>query len=170
VALPLLGINLYPMFTNKVVYRNRAGATRIGMTYGFGSLVQNIARLYSKRYGVPLFISETASSGSIRRRRQWLDDSISAVRATRAEGIPLIGYTWWPLFALVTWAYRQGLHPPEYYFTQMGLWNLDSNGSRVRTSLVDAYRELTERGTAAVGTRSETAAVETNRTSEERSN
>lgn len=100
-------------------------------------------------------ITETASVGTIRRRQQWLDISVEEVRRLREKGIPLVGYTWWPLFALVTWAYRQGKHPPEYYLKQMGLWDLkptaDGDLKRISTPLVNAYRSLVEGGCEAVG-------------------
>jgi hypothetical protein len=73
------------------------------------------------------------------------------VKRLRARGVPLVGYTWWPLFALVTWAYRQGTHPPAYYLKQMGLWDLDPELQRRRTPLVDEFRALTAGGSAAVG-------------------
>ena len=67
----------------------------------------------------------------------------------------MFGYTWWPLFALVAWAYRQGRRPPSAYLLQMGLWDIDPDPDaglrRVRTPLVDAYRELAARGANAVG-------------------
>ena len=108
--------------------------------------------MYWDRYHVPVFISETASVGSVRRRRAWLDDSVAAVRRLREAGVPLVGYTWWPLFALVTWGYRQGTHPPAYYLKQMGLWDLDDALNRVPTSLVERYRTLAQGGLSSVGT------------------
>ena len=111
-------------------------------------------RLY-ERYRVPVFISETASLGSIKRRADWLRDSVQSARRAREAGIPLLGYTWWPLFALVTWAYRQGMKPPTYYIKQMGLWDLkaDDQGNlhRTRTGLVDMYKELVSTGAMSVG-------------------
>lgn len=144
--LPFVGLNLYPMFTNKILSRTTAGRTRIAMTYATESLIENLGRRYWRRYRAPLFISETASVGSVRRRLDWLDRSVAAVRRLRAEDVPLIGYTWWPLFALVTWAYRQGVHPPEYYFKQMGLWDLDREGRRIRTPLVERFQALMGQG------------------------
>lgn len=151
--LPLIGLNLYPMFTRKRLVRTDAGRNRIVMDYAGGDIIEDLSRLYWERYRAPLFISETAATGSVRRRKEWLDASVAAVRAARGRGIPLIGYTWWPLFALVTWAYRQGHHPPEYYFKQMGLWDIDSTYSRLRTRLVDDYRALVSAGNGAVGSR-----------------
>jgi hypothetical protein len=150
IELPLVGINLYPMFTLKTA-RRTGGGLRWRMPYATGEMVEKLGRMYWERYRAPVFISETASVGTVQRRRQWLDDSIAAVRALREQGIPLIGYTWWPLFALVTWAYRQGTHPPGYYLKQMGLWDLDEQLNRIPTPLVPHFRDLTERGVGAAG-------------------
>jgi len=150
-ALPAIGMNLYPMFTRKVLSRDARGL-RIRMPYASAGLITDLGRLYHQRYGCPLWISETASVGAVRRRRAWLDDSLAAVRGLRAEGVPLVGYTWWPLFALVTWGYRQGSKAPADYLRQMGLWDLDRGLNRVPTPLVDAYRTLVAGGSDAVGT------------------
>lgn len=154
VDLPIIGMNLYPMFTLKRLARTARGL-RISMPYADGELVARLARLYWERYRRPLMITETASFGSVKRRLRWLEDSIASVRSVRGDGIPLVGYTWWPMFALVAWAYRQGERDVSNYLIQMGLWDLDPDPGaglrRVRTPLVDAYRELVEGGIAAVG-------------------
>jgi beta-glucosidase len=155
VELPVIGLNMYPMFTQKRMLRDAAGRLRIRMPYARGDLVTRLGRLYHERYGAPLFISETASLGPVRRRRAWLEASVAATKALRQEGIPVFGYTWWPLFALVAWAYRQGRRPPSAYLLQMGLWDIDPEPKaglrRVGTPLVDAYRTLAAQGANAVG-------------------
>lgn len=151
VDLPLIGLNLYPMFTLKQARRTAGGLLRWQMPYATGSIVESLGGMYWERYHAPVFISETASVGSVRRRSEWLRDSVAAVKRLRERGVPLVGYTWWPLFALVTWAYRQGTHPPSYYLKQMGLWDLDSELRRLRTPLVEQYQALTNGGIAAVG-------------------
>jgi beta-glucosidase/6-phospho-beta-glucosidase/beta-galactosidase len=160
--LEIIGINLYPLFSKKVL--TRSPALRIRMPYAEGDIVSRLAKLYSERYDLPVFISETASLGSVKKRSAWLKDSVRSVHAARAEGVPIVGYTWWPLFALVTWAYRQGTHPPEYYLKQMGLWDLQSDSAgnlrRVRTSLVDEYQALVQSGADSVGPLVGRAAIE----------
>ena len=154
VRLDLLGINLYPMFSQKWL-TGGGRRTRIRMRYAGADIVERLADLYWQRYATPLFISETASVGSVARRRRWLDDSVQAVARVRARGVPLVGYTWWPLFALVGWAWREGRLPVDRYLLQMGLWDLDPGAQglrRVRTPLVDRYRELAGAGVAAGGT------------------
>jgi len=153
IDLEIVGINLYPLFSRKVL--SRSPSLRIKMPYAGGEIVERLAEMYYRRYNVPVFVSETASLGSIKKRSEWLKDSVGSTRRAREQGIPLIGYTWWPLFALVTWAYRQGSHPPAYYLKQMGLWDLASNDdaklARVRTRLVDEYRALTAKSGPHIG-------------------
>jgi beta-glucosidase/6-phospho-beta-glucosidase/beta-galactosidase len=148
IDLQLIGINLYPLFSRKVLKKSSRGL-RISMPYASAEIIDRLAELYWQRYRVPIFISETASEGSVRRRMEWLDSSVAATGRVRSRGIPLIGYTWWPLFALVTWGYRQGHHPPEFYLKQMGLWDLQKSAKgleRVPTPLVQAYKQLAARG------------------------
>jgi beta-glucosidase/6-phospho-beta-glucosidase/beta-galactosidase len=153
VDLDLVGINLYPLFSEKRLVRT-AGGLRARMRYADARIIDRLAELYWTRYQRPLFISETASEGSVARRAAWLTDSVAAVRRVRARGIPLIGYTWWPLFALVTWGYREGQKPPHAYLKQMGLWDLrpaPSGLERDRTPLVEQYQKLVRQGGAPAG-------------------
>jgi beta-glucosidase len=150
----VIGINLYPLFSQKRLVKTRRGL-RIRMRYASANIVERLAGLYWQRYRRPLLISETASEGSVARRRAWLEDSVRATATIRARGVPLVGYTWWPLFALVTWGYREGRKPAQEYLRQMGLWDLraaaDGRLEREPTELVDRYRELVAGGSAAVG-------------------
>ena len=151
VPLDLVGINLYPLFSEKKLVRTATGL-RTRMPYAPATIVDRLADLYFERYKRPIFVSETASEGSLARRRAWLEESVSAVSRVRARGVPLIGYTWWPLFALVTWGYREGEKEPGFYLKQMGLWDLKSTEGgleRVETPLVERYRELVARGAPA---------------------
>lgn len=150
----LIGLNMYPMFSCKRLVRSPRGL-RSQMPYADASLVERVAELYWERYQLPLMISETAARGSIAQRRKWLDGSVDAIRRVRERGIPLVGYTWWPMFALVAWAYRQSNRPASDYLEQMGLWDLEPGPEeqlrRVETPLVAAYRGLVDGGCEAVG-------------------
>lgn len=153
--LPIIGVNLYPIFTSKRLLRDAKGRMRIQMPHASGELIEKLGKLYFERYGAPLMISETADKGSVARRLRWLDQSVGAVKGLRAEGVPLVGYTWWPMFALVTWAWRQGLRPLHDHLLQMGLWDLDPDPrgdlARIETPMVGAYRALVESGAERVG-------------------
>lgn len=150
IELQFIGINLYPMFSRKILSRT-GGRLRMRMPYSSADIVERLGDLYWDRYQVPLFIAETASVGSVKRRRQWLEESVASVQRLRSRGVPMAGYTWWPMFALVTWGYRQGTRPPEFYLKQMGLWDLDSKLNRIETGLVPFYRSLVASGSQRVG-------------------
>jgi beta-glucosidase len=152
--LDLIGLNMYPMFSDKRLARSPRGL-RIRMPYGTPEMVEQLVELYWQHYRLPMMITETAARGPVYRRRAWLEGSVGAIRRLRERGIPVVGYTWWPMFALVAWAYRQSHKPVQHYLEQMGLWDLDPDpaGSlqRLRTPLVDAYRALAAGGSDAVG-------------------
>jgi beta-glucosidase len=158
----LIGINLYPLFSEKRLVASKRGL-RVRMRYASASIVDRLAELYWSRYRRPILISETASEGSVARRQAWLEESVRATARVRARGVPLVGYTWWPLFALITWGYREGRKPAHDYLRQMGLWDLrlDADGRLARepTVLVDRFRELVAGGADAVGPLFEPMAV-----------
>jgi beta-glucosidase/6-phospho-beta-glucosidase/beta-galactosidase len=147
----VIGLNLYPLFTRKRLLRDAGGRLRIRMPYTEAGLIEGVARAYWRHYGAPMMISEVATSGSVQKRLGWLQRSVAAVRTLRAEGVPVTGYTWWPMFALVTWAWRQGRRPVADHLLQMGLWDLDAELNRIRTPVVDAYTSLAAAGADSVG-------------------
>ncbi len=154
IDLPIIGINLYPMFSRKVLVSSSRGL-RIRMPYASAEIVERLGEMYWRRYQRPLLITETAAVGSVKRRQAWLETSVAAVRRLRARGVAMIGYTWWPMIGIVTWAYRQGIHPATYYIKQMGLWDLDPRPEaglqRIKTPLVDVFRDLVAGKSAVVG-------------------
>jgi beta-glucosidase len=146
----VIGINMYPMFSWKRLKRVRGGV-RQRMRYAPASVLAELCRMYHDRYRMPLMVTETAAMGRVGKRAAWMDASIDAVRQVRAEGIPVVGYTWWPLFALVSWPYRVGSQSLEKYLIQMGLWDLkavDDRLERVPTPLVERYQRYVTEGPA----------------------
>lgn len=144
----VIGINCYPLFGQKEVLRS--GSKMVTRNrYADGDLLAELTTRYSDRYKRPLMVTETASLG--KRRQEWMDQSVEAVRRLRADGIPVVGYTWWPLFSIVSWAYQQGNKELSDYMVDLGLWDLDANLNRIETPLANSYRELAAGGTRWVG-------------------
>jgi beta-glucosidase len=152
VALDVIGLNAYPMFSNKRLVRSNDGL-RVRQAYGDGEMLADLIRLYWERYKRPLMIAETATVGSVPRRLRWLNQSVDSVKQVRLSGIPVVGYTWWPMVSHIAWAYRQGQQPVSAYIQNMGLWDLsrDGNLTRLETPLVVAYRKLIANTVDAVG-------------------
>ena len=88
-------------------------------------------------------------TGPVEERLRWLRASFELVHRLRAEGFPLVGYTWWPLFSLVDWDYREGVKPAMDYLRHMGMYDLKPNGNegfiRVETPIARAFREAAGR-------------------------
>jgi beta-glucosidase/6-phospho-beta-glucosidase/beta-galactosidase len=55
----------------------------------------------------------------------WLDETIEAVRLARQKGLPVLGYTQFPLFTMVDWMYRIKEGTPEDYFMNLGMIEVD---------------------------------------------
>lgn len=145
----VIGVNYYPAFTT--AHRDTAGGLtpREAGTEGMVDLLH----AYASRYGLPLFLTETSRGGTVGERLAWLEESVATAVRLRAEGMPLVGYTWFPFFALVDWLYRESTEPVDHWLVQMGLYDLvrDASSTLVRTptALVDRFRALAvEHGTA----------------------
>lgn len=142
-ALPdVMGVNYYPHLTTVAVTDgDRAVWPRIdGGTEG----LERVLRAFADRYRVPVFLTETSQSGSVASRVAWLDASVETLLRLRDDGVDIVGYTWWPLFDLVDWDYREGIKPVEDYLVTMGMYDLrrDDIGvlERTHTAVVDRFR------------------------------
>lgn len=147
----VIGVNYYPGFTTS--HLSEAGEQPVEAgTAGLVDLVQ----LYAERYELPVMITETSRGGPREDRERWLAESLEVVAQLRGEGVPLVGYTWFPFIALVDWLYREDTAPVSDWLVQMGLVDLELEpGSttllRRPTSLVERFRAATEAGMPAVG-------------------
>jgi beta-glucosidase len=150
----VFGANFYPQMSRYDVFSTPNGPRqrrRIGTADDFANVVRSVW----ERARRPVMVTETSVAGAVRSRRRWLDASVAAIGGLRASGVPVIGYTWFPAFSLVTWRYRRGRGPVEAYLNHMGLWDLrgDGRGTLVRheTPLVARYAQLVGGGDAEVG-------------------
>jgi hypothetical protein len=77
-------------------------------------------------------------------RLEWLGESLAVVRALQADGVPVLGYTWFPFFTLVDWLYRHDTKTPDEWFIHMGLVDLERGADRVlarrRTAVFEAFQ------------------------------
>ena len=143
----VLGINYYPHLTTTQL---PPGGRERKVWSGAEGLRELIYGFHA-RYEKPIFLTETSVSGRIEDRLRWLRDSLETVHALRSEGLPVVGYTWWPLFSLVDWDYREGRGQVEEYLRHMGMYDLeqDLEGGflRIETPLVQAFHAATRKVT-----------------------
>ena len=121
----VMGDNYYPEVS---VYRVRdfngtPGTERIWG--GAEGLIRSVRDFHS-HFGLPVFISETSTNGDLELRSKWMKDSIATIPLLRSEGVPVVGYTWWPLFSLIDWVYRDSARPVEGFIGRNGPPVLDT--------------------------------------------
>jgi len=146
----VLGINYYPdLSTTEYV----AGEALPRRGYEGGAGLEEVVRAFAERYGRPLFLTETSMTGDAQERIAWLDESVGVIRRLIADGIDIVGYTWWPLFDLVDWTYREATTSIDEYLRRMGLYDLAPNDvgvlERVGTPVVERFREHARAGALA---------------------
>ncbi|MDF3052550.1 MAG: bglA 1, partial [Geminicoccaceae bacterium] len=141
VPFSLMGLNFYPQWSTTQLYIDRKGRLAYQPVEQDGAGFSTLIDDYYRRYGLPIMVTETSARGDETVRARWLEASVAAIRVLRGQGIPVLGYTWFPLFTMIDWKYRFGRGPLEEYHLELGLYNLDGSGERWRpTPLVQQFR------------------------------
>lgn len=161
IDLDVLGLNFYPQWSTSQIDVDQKGRVTYRVAEQDGAGFSQLIEDYQRRYDAPVMITETSAFGDDETRARWLAASVGAVRALRERGIPVLGYTWFPLFTMIDWKYRTGKRPVERYRIDLGLYKLrecepDAGPDRVvgrwlRTPLVEQFRALTNDPLRAVG-------------------
>jgi hypothetical protein len=137
----LMGLNFYPQWSTTQLYIDRRGRLAYQPVEQDGVGFTGLIEEYWRRYQVPIMVTETSARGDESIRARWLEASVAAIRALRARGVPVLGYTWFPLFTMIDWRYRFGRGPVEEYRLELGLYTLGGQGARWRpTPLVEQFR------------------------------
>lgn len=153
VDLDLFGLNFYPQWSTRRLQLDGRGRVADRPTEKDGAGFAELVTLYHARYGAPVMITETSHFGGNAARSAWLAKSVAEIKGLRARSIPVVGYTWFPLFTMVDWRYRTGVAPVEEYYIELGMYRLGAgDGPRWRpTPLVDQFRHLVADPATAVG-------------------
>jgi beta-glucosidase len=115
----LWGVNYYPEISAHLLERHDGRLRSRSYDAWTGGLKEALTAAYT-RYGVPLFVSETSTHGDDDRRSAWLRDSVAAVQQVQRRGIPVAGYTWWPMIDLIDWSYGAGEYLVEDFVAHLG--------------------------------------------------
>lgn len=143
VSFDIFGANFYPWSYGELKTQED-GSVQLNSQNTNGNAIARVIRDVYERYHMPIMVTETSANTDAAGRRRWMEETIHAVSELRAAGIPVVGYTWFPLFTMVDWAYRKGDRPTEDYLIHLGLYEsaFDANGvlDRHKTSLVEDYQ------------------------------
>ena len=150
----LMGLNFYPQWSTTQLFIDRRGKLAYRPVEQDGSGFAALIEGYWRRYGVPIMVTETSARGSEEVRARWLEASVGTIRELRGRGVPVVGYTWFPLFTMIDWRYRFGRGPLAEYFLELGLYSLgesDRPGRWRATPLVEQYRSYIADPDSSVG-------------------
>lgn len=148
----VLGVNFYP-WTNRRLVRTRTNRLRLVADSPAPALA-GILRLVHERYGLPVMVTETSSPGTQLERAAWLEGTLNAVRLVREQGIPVVGYTWFPLFTMIEWKYRWSRKGLMNHLLHLGLYDVHPQQDRMDrepTALVAAYRQFIADPSSSIG-------------------
>lgn len=142
ISLDVLGLNFYPQWSVQQLTVDTRGRLVYRATEQDGSSFASIIRDYYQRYNAPILITETSAVGPEEIRSRWLESSLATIKQLRSESVPVLGYTWFPLFTMVDWRYRYRPGPVEEYHLDLGLYKLGTNGGSrwSATPLVEQFR------------------------------
>lgn len=132
----VLGTDYYPANERRVdAAGNRSPA---GETLGYDDIVAQ----YHQRYRLPVMHTETSVPQGLDGEASvnWLWKEWANALRVRNNGVPLVGFTWFPLIDQVGWSEsgRLDLDDPKDRINPVGLYDVE----RRRRPVGDAYREL----------------------------
>jgi len=154
IDLDVIGLNFYPQWSTKLLYIDKRGRLAFSETEHEGDGFKELISHYHERYRAPIMITETSAVGSDEVRQRWLHSSVSMIRDLRANSVPVIGYTWFPLFTMLDWRYRFSQEPVEDFYLELGLYRLnrDRKGARwIPTPLVDQIKRYIRESRRVIG-------------------
>ena len=132
IDLDVIGMNFYPQWSTKLLYIDKRGKLAFRETEPEGNGFTELISHYHERYQVPIMITETSAVGSDEVRERWLESSVGMIKSLREQGVPVIGYTWFPLFTMIDWRYRFSNEPLENFYLELGLYHLNREAAAPR--------------------------------------
>jgi beta-glucosidase len=133
-ALPdIVGLNHYP---DLATFDCQTAGERL-----FGKL-----RMVHELLQLPVYLTETSGGRTEDEKVAWIGQLEALRERARAEGLPLRGVNWWPLYETIQWNYRDnGKSVAECIVPggwNNGLYVSTGDLRRVPTKAVDAYRRV----------------------------
>ncbi|HET6384110.1 MAG TPA: family 1 glycosylhydrolase [Armatimonadota bacterium] len=132
----ILGLDFYP-WSEEV---HSATRPEIGPQFG----LYGLAKQYYARYKKPMILAETDAPGTVEERIDWMERTLRDCQRLNHEGIPMLGYTWWPLIDNINWGSFKMEDSPD----NAGLYSMVRNErgiwEREETPLVLRFRQFIE--------------------------
>ena len=147
----VLGLNFYPQWSTKQIYLNHKGRISYRNIEQDGAGFADLIRDYYERYQTPVMVTETSAVGPPEVRSHWLETSLLAIKHLRSQGVPVYGYTWFPMFTMIDWRYRFGRGPVQNYLLELGLYQHGVESRWKQTALVKQMQQFMDDPLESIG-------------------
>lgn len=147
----VLGLNFYPQWSTKQIYLNHKGRISYRNIEQDGAGFADLIRDYYERYQIPVMVTETSAVGPPEVRSHWLETSLLAIKHLRGQGVPVYGYTWFPMFTMIDWRYRFGRGPVQNYLLELGLYQHGVESRWKQTALVKQMQQFMDDPLESIG-------------------
>jgi beta-glucosidase/6-phospho-beta-glucosidase/beta-galactosidase len=134
----IMGINFYPQFSFQDVGMDTHNIVTRQNHLLWAMDLERIIRTRYRKYSCPIIVTETSIRGDVRLKEKWLRESIAMVTGLVKEGLPILGYTWFPIIDMVDWEYRTNEGTKENYMARFGFWD----EHRKENSCASLYHDL----------------------------
>jgi hypothetical protein len=153
IKLDIMGLNFYPQWSTKQIYQDRRGRIQFRDIEPEGAGFVELIEGYYERYQTPIMITETSAVGSDGIRSEWLDASLKMIKDLRERGIPVVGYTWFPIFTMIDWRYRFSTEPLENFYLELGAYKLNREAGKrwLETPLVAQMKAAIRNSAESIG-------------------
>lgn len=137
------GVNFYPWSGGKV-RQDSQGKYHVKRNSLTGQDLACVLQLAYQKSRLPLMVTETSAKSDEAGRARWMAETLDAVNCSRLAGLPVIGYTWFPVFSMIDWLYRLDRRPLAKHLLHLGLWDCQFDSANIlqrhETRLVAEYR------------------------------
>lgn len=131
VRVDVLGLDYYPH--SEWWYTEGGGTAPSPAPRGFAA----VAGDYHRRYGLPMLLAETNVRGFPSDRATWLKYMVEQYELAVASGIPLSGFTWFPMLDSSDWDSLLAL--PVRHRDPVGVYELTPGGAPRATEFTAAW-------------------------------
>ncbi len=122
-GIDVMGVNFYPQFSFQNILQNKEGELERTTHDLWTEDLIRILHARHEQYGCPMMITETSVRDDDDKKKEWLLEATDAVHKEFLSGLPVLGFTWFPVFDMYDWDYRVEEGEKEEFKACFGFWN-----------------------------------------------
>ncbi|MGB4405475.1 MAG: family 1 glycosylhydrolase [Sphaerochaeta sp.] len=122
-GIDIMGVNFYPQFSFQDLSKDSKGSIkRDNHQLWTNDLVRILHDRYEK-YKCPMIVTETSVRDNLEMKSSWLLEASQAVYSEFVMGLPVLGFTWFPIIDMYDWDYRFKAGDKNEFKARFGFWN-----------------------------------------------